>query len=79
MTEPTNTPPETEAYVRQLVDVAKITVRVRKLEAELAELQEQRKAAMRRAAELGATFYRIAKAADTSQASATRMIRDDQP
>lgn len=74
---PRNESPETAAYAEAVAEVAKLTQRVRKLEQQLAALQGERRAAMRHAAELGATFYRIAKAADTSQASATRMIRDD--
>jgi hypothetical protein len=69
-------PPETVAYTEAVVDVARLTKRVRDLEAQLAAAQEDRKQAVRRAAELGVSFYRISKAADTSPASATRIVRD---
>jgi len=65
-----------QAYVRAVLEVAKLTDRVRKAEADLAVLQAERKAAMRRASELGVTFYALAKAADTSPSSATRMVNE---
>jgi hypothetical protein len=50
---------------------------VRTLEQKLETARLERRGAMRKASELGVTHYRIAKAAETSQSSATRMIRDD--
>jgi hypothetical protein len=56
--------------------VSVLTRQVRTLEQELDSARLERRAAMRAASELGVTHYRIAKAAETSQSSATRMIRD---
>ena len=58
-------------------EVAALTKQVRTLEQKLETARLERRGAMRKASELGVTHYRIAKAAETSQSSATRMIRDD--
>jgi len=58
-------------------EVAVLTKQVRTLEQKLETARLERRGAMRKASELGVTHYRIAKAAETSQSSATRMIRDD--
>jgi hypothetical protein len=58
-------------------EVAALTKQVRTLEQKLDMARLERRGAMRKASELGVTHYRIAKAAETSQSSATRMIRDD--
>jgi hypothetical protein len=57
--------------------VSVLTRQVRTLEGQLDNARLERRAAMRVASELGVTHYRIAKAAETSQSSATRMIRDE--
>jgi hypothetical protein len=58
-------------------DISALTKQVRTLELSLEAARLERRGAMRKASELGVTHYRIAKAAETSQSSATRMIRDD--
>ena len=60
------------------VDIVSVLTRqVRTLEGQLDNARLERRAAMLVASELGVTHYRIAKAAETSQSSATRMIRDE--
>jgi hypothetical protein len=57
--------------------VSALTKQVRSLEQQLDAARLERRASMRAASQLGVTHYRIAKAAETSQSSATRMIRDE--
>ena len=58
-------------------EISALTKQVRTLEQKLETARLERRGAMRKASELGVTHYRIAKAAETSQSSATRMIRDE--
>jgi ParB-like chromosome segregation protein Spo0J len=60
-----------------VAEIEALTKQVRTLEQRLDTARLERRGAMRKASELGVTHYRIAKAAETSQSSATRMIRDD--
>lgn len=81
-TRPDHTRPPTGAeqanYVDALVAVAKQTTRVRELERELEQARAERRELMRHAVSAGASVYRVAKEADTSHASAWRIVKGDQ-
>ena len=64
-----------KTFARALIDVQKHTVIVRKLEGELEAARSERNRAMLTAADAGVSGYRIAKEADTSAASVSRIIQ----